>query len=78
MDLCQFFNNFCQCLTERSEKEHDVSVVLRPLFRVTQSKTLLEEDPGTTRTHPSRNPQSIGVRFHAMLGEDPKVEVALV
>jgi hypothetical protein len=30
------------------------------------------------RTRSYRNTQSMEVRFHAMLGEDPKVEVALV
>ena len=49
IDLCQFFNNFCQCLTERSELDHDVNVVLRLRFRVTRSKTIMEEEPGNVR-----------------------------
>jgi hypothetical protein len=59
-----------------AEEDHHVSAVPRPHHRVTQSKTLLEEDPAQTRA--SRNTQSPELRFRALLGREPKVEEALV
>ena len=66
MDLCEFFNNFCQCLTE------DRKMIMMVMW----SRSLIDLDPAPTRE--VRNTRPVRLRFHATLGEEPKVELALV
>jgi hypothetical protein len=33
---------------------------------------------GPTPTYESRNPQSLGLRFRALLGQEPEIEIGLV